>query len=366
MEDKQIKHIMLLTGTMGSGGIERESANIANYYASRGHKVTVAPLLYDNLFYELHPNVRYVSFVQNGGLRSFKLRRWKKALRNYVIQNKVDVMICMDVRVAFVGIHSCHKIPGLKIITRESNTNSGLTLFLNKFIYSKYYKHADIVTLQNEEQREIFKSKWAKHIEVIPNAFNPSVEPNKDSSINLSSHDICLVARLELQQKAQDVAIKAFRLFLNDNPGYKLHLFGNIKIYPENLKLIQDLIRENNLQDNVIIEGEVKNILETTKNYRCFLMSSRWEGLPNSLVEAQLIGLPVVSTAWNGVESVITNNETGLIAKVDDPTDIASKLSKLVHDDWLYLKLRENGIALKNKYSMDAVMTRWEPLVFSK
>lgn len=89
-----------------------------------------------------------------------------------------------------------------------------------------------------------------------------------------------------------------------------------------------------------------------------FCRPSRSEGLGNAFLEAMAAGVPIVGTAVGGIPDFLTDGETGLVCRVDDPRDIAEKIQKILTDAWLAKKLADNGKRLvKERYEWDTIAT---------
>jgi len=73
------------------------------------------------------------------------------------------------------------------------------------------------------------------------------------------------------------------------------------------------------------------------------VLASSLEGLPLSVLEAQSCGTPVVAYPTAGIPEIVTDGETGLLARPDDPQDLARRLTELLRDGDLRARLSEGG-----------------------
>ena len=100
---------------------------------------------------------------------------------------------------------------------------------------------------------------------------------------------------------------------------------------PERARL-EALIRKHELEKSVWLPGERRDIAVWLSAFDIACLPSLWEGLPNSLLEAMALSLPVVASAVDGVPEALENEKTGLLVAPGDPAALAKALGKLAAD----------------------------------
>ncbi|OGT26149.1 MAG: hypothetical protein A2Z17_07850 [Gammaproteobacteria bacterium RBG_16_66_13] len=150
------------------------------------------------------------------------------------------------------------------------------------------------------------------------------------------------VSRL-VPKNAIDVLIRAVRLVAKEHPGLECRVLGD---GPGRARL-ERLALELGVQDVVRFEGTVPHdeVARHLGECRIFVRPSRSEGMGNAFVEAMAAGLPVVGTAVGGLTDSLRDGETGLLAKVDDPEDLAAKIGLLLTNRGLAERLARQGQA---------------------
>jgi glycosyltransferase involved in cell wall biosynthesis len=94
------------------------------------------------------------------------------------------------------------------------------------------------------------------------------------------------------------------------------------------------LIAKEGLGDRFLLLGDRDDVPRLLPAFDVFAMSSLWEGLPCSVVEAMTCGIPVVATAVNSVPEVVISGRTGLLARPGDPGSLAQALAHMLeHPD---------------------------------
>ena len=158
---------------------------------------------------------------------------------------------------------------------------------INHFIYG----FADGAVFQTDGAKEFYQKRLQKNSVVIP---NPVIIPE-----NCPVHDctkvnkeIVCVGRFENKQKRQDLAIKAMAIIHQKHPEYKMIFWGD----GGDLEQTKKLAIEMNIDDCVKFAGVTNNVLRDINRSEIYLLTSDYEGIPNTLIEAMSIGMPCVST----------------------------------------------------------------------
>ena len=158
-------------------------------------------------------------------------------------------------------------------------------------------------------------------------------------------------------QKGFDLLIRSmtFSRFL-----FRLILIGE----GENLDRLQELSRKLDVTGRVVFTGFQTNPYPTLAMAQVFVLSSRFEGFPNALVEAMALGVPCVSARCpTGPEEIITDGVDGLLVSVEDPRALASAIDSLLSDGTLRKRIGLAGRERVREYDIPAVIRRFESLI---
>jgi glycosyltransferase involved in cell wall biosynthesis len=127
---------------------------------------------------------------------------------------------------------------------------------------------------------------------------------------------------------------------------------------------LRDLASSLNLGQRVSFLGFVPEVLPLLQAADGFVLASQWEGLPIALLEASCCGLPAVATSVPGITDVITDSQSGILAKGCDSRDLADAMARLMQKppaarDSLGESARQ---AIIERFSLETVLDRWEEL----
>lgn len=141
------------------------------------------------------------------------------------------------------------------------------------------------------------------------------------------------------KQKNYPNLIKAFAIVRKGVGRAKLMIVGEGKREDE----LRSLTKELGLEEDVMLLGPRSDVPEILKALDVYCLASSFEGLPLSLLEAMLVGLPAVGTEINGTRDVITHEENGLLVPSDNPEELAKALLRIINDKAFAEILAKNG-----------------------
>jgi len=145
--------------------------------------------------------------------------------------------------------------------------------------------------------------------------------------------------------KGLDVLLKAWNKF-SKKSAVNLVIVGE----GEERENLEKLTRELGIEDSVLFKGFVDNARAHISDFDIFVMPSRSEGMPYSLLEAGSVGLPVIATSVGGIPEVIENGINGILVPPEDVEALFSSLLLFYENPRMRDRL---GAALKETISKD-------------
>ena len=361
--------IMFVIPTLGTGGAERVATILANNF-SKEHDVEFFVMEKSDVErYPIDKKVRIKEFgvsVKRGN----KIRTVSNYLLNFTRQRKAlkkecdlygaDVVISFlpkaDMLVASIVHNSCD----FRWIPSERNDPMSRSK-LERKILNAIYRKSDILICQTKKISRYYKSVGVKNTCVIKNPL--ILNSQNDLSFSINDRYIISVGRLD-KQKNYAMLIEAFSsLKKRKQFKEKLYILGD---GPEKENL-QRLINESGMKDEVILTGRKNNVNDYLAHATAFVMSSDYEGMPNALLEAMAMGLPVISTDFfTGAARELINEKNGILVPVRDKKEMEIAIEKILSKTHSQLsQLGEISRKRVSKLDVETIVQEWTALISS-
>lgn len=366
-----MKIIYNISGTFNSGGMERVLANKANYLVRIGYELTIVTSDQKNRrpYFDLDPRITQIdlginySDLSNMGLIKKstlfykKQKTHKKRLTQVLSKIKADVVISMfDHDVSFLWSIQ----DGSKKIVEIHFSRFKRLQYGRKGVWRMvdvYRSKKDVKWVKKYDRFVVLTIEDAGYwgdlanLEVIPNANSFEI----DKTANYDAKRVIAVGRYDYQKGFEDL-IDAWRFVYLKYPDWSLKILGDGELK----NAMQEQINKLGLKNVVQLIPTVKNIEVEYLNSSILAMSSRYEGLPMTLLEAQVCGLPIVAYACKcGPRDIITEGENGCLIEERDVLGLAEKLVTLIKDQSLREKMGKASVVNSKRFNEDIVMDKW-------
>lgn len=325
---------------------------VANAMAKEGHDVTMVLYAGTEIMQPLHKNIK----VWNQNIQCTGVTKHFKMISRL---KKVIAEIAPDVIVSFLCFPNLYatiigRMLRIPVIISERGNPYTLKGLKNHIMYS-LFNLANGAVFQTEGARAFFNKRLQKRSCVIP---NPVVRKNNIKfDISTDNHEIIFVARFENVQKRQDLMVVAFEKVLAIYPDAILKFYGT----GEDLKMIQSLVKNKGLENNVCFLGYSDNPEEEMVKSEVFVLTSDYEGIPNTLIEAMSVGMPVVSTDCDpgGAKMLIEDGVNGILVPKNDAQCVADAIIRIFKDKELREKLSYEAYKITDKYPEEKIARQW-------
>ena len=211
-----------------------------------------------------------------------------------------------------------------------------------EFMRRIVYPWADVVTANSKGALDALQAFVPEEkLAFLP---NPLADQPSSETFAFTAPTVITVGRL-VEQKGIDVLLAAWAKVAASLPGWRLALVGDGPLADE----LKEQARKLGVEDSVDWVGHVSDPFPLLRGAKLFVMTSRFEGTPNALLEAMACGLPaVVSDASPGPCELIGTDESraGLIVPVEDANATADAILRLARDDTLR---RRFGLAARER-----------------
>ena len=338
---EQQKKVALYLPSLRGGGAERVMLNLAKGFADKGLEThLVLAKAEGSLLSSVPFNVRVVDLGKRRVLHSLPgLVRYLRQYRPTAMLSAMDhanvvalwgkFISRVNVRIV-VGIHN-----NMSLTMKNSpNRKDKLRALLGRF----FYPWADAVVTVSKGVACDFMQLTGLSLENVHIIYNPIVTPELLEKANESlDHPwfrpgeppvVLGVGRLS-EQKDFFTLIRAFALVRKNLPA-RLMILGEGK----DRSKLETLVKKLGLGDDVALPGFVDNPYKYMKQATVFVLSSRWEGFGNVLVETLAIGTPVVSTDCpSGPKEILEDGKWGRLVPVGDVEALALSIQDALSEN---------------------------------
>lgn len=224
-----------------------------------------------------------------------------------------------------------------------------------QFLAKTVFRFADGIILQTEQACQFFPRAVRRKSVILPNPLNPQFTERK---VCADREDLIVAAGRLDENKNHIMLIHAFGRIAEEYPTVKLIIYGEGELRTK----LEMLIAEKGLEDRISMPGNVNDIADRIGRARIFTLTSNTEGMPNSIMEAMALGIPVIATdcPCGGPAALIEQGVNGLLVPVGDAFALADAFRRIFEDREFEQKLRENARRITETLAPEQVNKKWE------
>ncbi len=347
---------------LNDGGAERVMSVLANGLFHRGHDVTLVTDISADNQYPLDPGIRREilgDFSNASGSRNIRnaIKRGLR-LRKICKETRADIIISFIWRVNARAILATRFLKTKNVFSVRNDPQKAYGSKKRKALANLLYSWAAGGVFQTEEAQAWFAPGIQKKSRIILNPIADAFYQVTPAA--MQDKRIVSCGRLH-EQKRLDVLIAAFDKICDEFPDYRLEIYGVGALQEDLQKQINRLGRA----ERICLMGRCNDVPNTIKNASLFVLSSDYEGLPNALMEAMALGLPVVSTdcGGGGARALIDHGTDGLIVPCGDADALANAIRQNLADPNAAKKFGERAAEKAKSFSTENVIIQWESYI---
>ena len=332
------------------GGAEKSMVKLANWLSRRCKTVLVSVDGSCDSF-EILPSVVCDFYETDHSNKLFNNICLKRNSLRAIRTHKPDIVVGFWIQSTFYVSSYC-KRHGIKLFYTERNDPRRQYGRLLRTMREILVSRCDGVVFQTNDAMSYFGEDVQKKSIVI---HNPVYSCAKTIC---SSPDgrIVSVGRLS-PQKNHKLLIEAFSRIAPVFPSCRLEIYGEGPLKDELLVFVRSL----NLDGKVLFPGTFKDVLDRIWSASLFVLSSDYEGMPNTLLEALSLGLPCISTdcPCGGPREIINNGENGILVPVGDVSSLSEAMLRVLSDSTLSTSMRHEAIKICDTHNEDKIFQMW-------
>lgn len=363
--------LLIFISSLSGGGAERVTTNLANHWAAKGWEITIVTLAsQSDDFYELSPAIKRIALELDGDSSNAligliqNLRRMF-AVRRVLRQSQPDIALGM---MASANVLLALASRGLKKIRTVGSERIHPPQYPLGVVWEWLRRHSygclGAVVAQTNESAEWLKMHTsARRVEVIPNPVNwplASQLPRLDvKNVCPEGRNLLLAVGRLSSQKQFGLLMGCFQTLANCRSDWDLVILGEGPLRAE----LEAQAKGVGLENRVFFPGRASNVGEWYERADLFVLSSRFEGFPNALVEAMAYGLPVVSFDCDtGPRDIIRHEVDGLLVPPMNVDGLTAALDQLLGDASLRQRFAARAVEVRERFAIERVADKWENL----
>lgn len=366
-----MKLIYLIAGTRHSGGMERVLANKANWLVKHGHEVCIVTTDQEGEepFFKLDERIKCYDLAigyerNNGGgfinkliHYPFKQYQHKKKLEKLLNEQKADIVVSMFCNDA--GFLPKIKDGSRKVLEIHFSRykllqygRKGLWALTDKWRSANYEKIArrfDRFVVLTEQDSLYWKG--LDNIMVIPNARTFTYK----EAAPLENKEVLAVGRYNFQ-KGHERLLDAWAIVHKEMPEWKLRILGDGELRSE----MEQQANKLRIASSIIFGRAKHSVKDIYQQASIYAMTSRYEGLPMVLLEAQAAGLPIVSFDCKcGPKDIIEDGQNGFLVQDGDIRTFAQKLLYLMKNEEARKEMGRDAFVDSERFDEEHIMKQW-------
>ena len=352
--------IVFITNSIGFGGAEKMLTFVANSLSDRGHICAIVNLgavpEYVNT-YKQSIDEHIDVFNVKDRIQQKNRKAEISVVAQYAKEFQADVLIGFT---NFPNMYASIVGRMLRIQSIMSERGDPAKTLSNTFkdkILKLIINGSSGGVFQTDGAKSFYGKRLRKRGVVIPNPiFIKGTVP--DVPYEEREKVVVSVGRLDNVQKRLDVMLKSFSIFIKKHPEYTLKIYGS----GDDENAVRQWCIDLHIQNRVMFMGVTKTPMQDISNAGMFLITSDYEGISNSLLEAMAVGLPCVSTDHTpgGARLLITDHMNGLLAPMGDAETLARAMCEFADNPELAQKCGNNARDVVNRFETKRIIDMWE------
>lgn len=354
---KNKSKVLVFTQNLHGGGAERVLVNYLNKLATSKHKVTLVMVKKEG---ELLPLIDERVKIHDLNKSSTSRAIWglaavlRREAPDYVFSSlaRTHIILFLATKISMTKTKVILRSPNSpSVYMKEHDLGAG---GISLRILSLAYRNSDRVVAQTEQMKSELITYHKVKSDKISVIFNPIDFSNIDDSLNKGKSplnpkfkNVVASGRL-VKQKGFDVLIESWKLVVTRCPNFRLNILGKDVVGLQSV--YEKRLVELGIDKYVLFHGFTENPYVYYRDSDVFVLSSRWEGMPNTVFENLYLGKPIVATKCiSFMGELIDNGKNGFLVDVEDVEGIANAIinyNKLTPSEFDFSKFNQDVLAL--------------------
>lgn len=364
-----MKKVLFYIHSLNKGGAERVLITIADKLSRLGkYEVVIMTDVIDDLEYALPMGIKRINlkdFMRSDSAVD-RIMAIRRCVREQAPDSFIVFMLSGAIRAVVATMFTRYKA----VACVRSNPYDDYSRGKNRAILMWTMSMAKYIVCQTQFQVDFFPERLKKKCVIISNPiFDEFVKKAKE--IN----DASTYSDYENNGKPREI-VATGRLYDYKNHMLLIDAFSeiadeyrdiNVVIYGEGpyRDTLEKAIKAHGLEERVLLPGDSDQVSDDIAGAYIYVLPSDTEGLPNALMEAMALGLPVIATdcPCGGPRSLIENGKNGMLVPVGDVSAMRDALRYLIENEDIRKKVGKNAKRILVTNDIEGILERWEEII---
>lgn len=353
-----MEKIMFYVHSLNKGGAERVMLTVGEEL-TKNHEVVILTDCVDEREYALPKSIRRINIedVLKEQKKTVNSRNRLLTIRKVCKEEKpkcvVAFMMTSSTRCLLANAFS-----GVKVIsTIRSDPFEFYGSFKKRFFVNMVFAMSKAIVCQTTYQQTYFYKPIRKKSVVI---LNPIFKEFRVQPFKGKRTDRIVATGRLVDFKNYELMIEGFSKVANDYPNINLEIFGEGPMRPILEKIISDL----GMEERVLLKGDSTDVAHDIVDGLFYIMTTNSEGMPNSLMEAMALGMPVLSTdcLGDGARILIQDGYNGLLIPTKDIVALEVAIRRMLDNEDMRNELAEHAIEIQERCNIVNIAKEWQDL----
>ena len=346
-----------------SGGTERVAVQLANVlWEDQTYDICFVSLTEQEKepFYPLHPDIRRYRLGEkwiNPGPGYIPLIG---KLQKFLKKKQIDVIIDIDIVLDVLSIPAARRMKTKVVSWEHFTADFEMSVLYRKMILKYSVKRSDYMVVLTDGDLGEYQNRLGRK-NAIRRIYNPVAFRLKKETESEKKKYILTVGRL-VPEKGMEYIKKVSLEILKRYPEWQWLILGE----GTERKNLEQFIIENHLQGRLVLKGNVENVDEYLQQASILVITSKYEGLGLSMLEARAMKVPCVSfDVKMGPRELIRHEIDGYLVPPFDCDDMISKIEILIHHPEIRVQFAENAFLGMDEFTSDKITKQWKEILES-
>lgn len=356
-----MKRIVIISYGLSSGGAQRVASIVANYFARKDYEVMFIAAYSSQKEYFLESCIKYQYIDVYAKTRIMRFIRRCFSIKKTVEDFKADIVFSFTTPELIPLVLS--GTPVISSLRQDPNAKCKDLLdndFVRKCIRDFVFAHSKNVIFQTSLVRDHFSRNIRDKGVVIGNPIIDGLPDWKEDGHEKVFMTACRITK----QKNIPMLIEAFLKFHEKHSEYNLELYGDGQ--PEGYKKeLEAYCKEKNIDSFVKFMGRSTTVHERMSQVEAFFLTSDFEGLSNSMLEAMAIGVPCVCTdvPSGSVREYMKDGEAGVVIPVGGIDQLEQAMYQIAESVSFRAELSRKERYVRDALNSEDICRQWETLI---